>query len=43
MGEIGLIQFIDFFAHLEELEVQKYLPSFPYWSKTNSLRRKKKT
>ena len=27
----GKIEFIDLFAHLAELEVLKYLPSFPYW------------
>ena len=39
------IEFIDLFAHLEELEVLKYLPSFPYchciasifWGKVCSL------
>ena len=25
------IEFIDIFVHLPELEVQKYLPSFPCW------------
>jgi len=25
------IEFIDLFARLTELDVQKYLPSFPYW------------
>jgi len=37
MGEIpylllnGVIEFIDLFAHLAELGVQKYPTSFPYW------------
>jgi len=25
------MEFNNIFAHLEELEVQKYRPSFPYW------------
>ena len=30
MGNLNNIEFIDLFAHLAELEVQIYLPSFPH-------------
>jgi len=32
---MGKLKLLIFLAHLAELEVQKYLPIFPYWPRGN--------